>query len=91
MGVWMAFGGLWAASGGLWAASGDLGEAIFRVRLIFAFDALLGALVAFWLSFGVGLGTDFFYHVVAWIFAGKCSPRGSRGFSGSVWRLRLSI
>ena len=94
----MAFGGLWAAFGGLRAASGDLRgplgrfwEAIFRLRLLFVFDALLGVVVAFGLSIGVDFFTDFLYHLVAWVFVRKRSPRGSRGFSGSVWRLRLSI
>ena len=87
----MAFGGLWAAFGGLRAASGDLRGPLGRLWLLFAFDALLGAVVAFGLSVGVDFCTDLLYHLVAWVFVRKRSPRGSRGFSGSVWRLRLSI
>ena len=87
-------GASWGPPGAFWiplAASGGFWEAIPRLRLTFAFDALLGAVVAFWLSFGVAFGTDFFYYLVAWLFVCKCSPRGCRGFPGSVWRLRLSI
>ena len=84
-------GGILGPSGYLLGPLGGFWEAIPRLRLTFAFDALLGAVVAFWLSFGVAFGTDFFYYLVAWLFVCKCSPRGCRGFPGSVWRLRLSI
>ena len=90
-GLWAAFGGLRAASGDIWGPLGEFWEAIVRLWLIFVFDALLGVVVAFGLSFGVDFCTDFLYHLVTWLFVRKCSPRGSRGFSGSVWRFRLSI
>ena len=79
----MAFGSLWAASGGLMAASGDLQAFQAAVDLCFRYSprgcrdfwALLG---------GMDFGTDFLYFLVAWNFARKCSPRSSRGFSGST-------
>ena len=53
-------GGLLGPSGYLLGHLGGFWEAIPRLRLTFAFDALLGAVVAFWPSFGVAFGTDFF-------------------------------
>ena len=40
----------------------------FGVRLIVVVDAILGAVVAFWLSFGEDVGIDFWYHLVAFFF-----------------------
>ena len=94
MAFWEPLGslrGLRAASGNLWGSLGSFWEASYRLRLIFGVDALLGVVVAFGLSFEVDFGTDFLYYLVAWTFARKCSPRGSRDCSGSVWRFRLSI
>ena len=56
----------------------------FGVRLIVVVDAILGAVVAFWLSFWEDVGIDFWYHLVAFFFACKCYPRRCRGFSWPV-------
>ena len=53
----------------------------FGVRLIVVVDAILGVVVAFWLSFWEDAGIDFWYHLVAFFFACKCYPRRARGFS----------
>ena len=94
MAFWEPLGSFPGLQGGLCGplgVLGGLGEASFRLRLIFAFDILFGVVVIFGFSFGVDFGTDLLYYLIAWIFARKCSPRASRGLSGSIWRLRLSI
>ena len=94
MAFWEPLGSFPGLQGGLCGhlgVFGGLGEASFRLRLIFAFDILFGVVLTFSFSFGVGFGTDLLYYLIAWIFARKFSPRASRGFSGSIWRLRLSI
>ena len=88
MAFWEPLGSFPGLQGGLCGhlgVFGGLGEASFRLRLIFAFDILLGVVVTCGLSFGVDFGTYFLYYLVALTFACKCSPRGSRDLPGIHW------
>ena len=88
----MPFGSLWAASRGFRAASADLGgsvgglgEASFRLRLIFAVDTLHAVVVVF----GVFLWGGFWHRFI--VLSRRVDFRSQVLSSGFSWLFRLHL